>query len=625
MSAIAGVLYFEAGFVDELILEYLDHSLAHLGPDGSRWVISDSIAFLFRPFYTTPEAKSEYQPANSARILVSFDGRLDNRCQLSESLGAPRNCSDLDLIIAGYKKWGADCFQSFHGDFAIVIWDHHKRTLFLARDPFGIRRLFYHIDSKRMIWASDPAALLACPGVPSDVDETYIALFLCLLPDGSHSAFKSIEPVRAGAVTEWHRGCLTVRPFWGIDACLAVGQGVGRMSDRDYDERLRELLLEAVRVRLRADRCVVAELSGGLDSSSIVGIADVLSRCPSGTTGSDITTLSVVFEHATRSDERQFIRVMEEFRGHRGIYVTEDDDPILRKWPDPDFVSFPNKDLCFGGFVSGTISAMRLCGSRVLLSGLFGDQLLGPSFGVPYEAADYVRQHRFRAAISTCRDWGSKSGRPPFVLLWHAAIRPNLPMWLRKALIDVQIPDWIGPGLVKRTSLKSRLRLLRSGPRVSGSIGIRFDQLMRLVSHFVSGYAENQTTFNCIEMRYPYLHRPLVEFLISVPLSVLSSANDSRRLHRSTIKGIVPEYIRLRKSKGSPAEAVLLAVEREWNQLQSLLSESRAARYGYILPDRVNLGLRRWRAGHMPPSSDMLRFVALEMWLRALERRGFRA
>src|SRR5207244_1327027 len=93
--------------------------------------------------------------------VVCLDGRLDNRVDLAAALGLTHaNTPDVALIAAGYRRWGRDCFRRLQGDFSIVIWDAFERTLLLARDPFGVCRLYYHLDRHRIVWASTPDALL---------------------------------------------------------------------------------------------------------------------------------------------------------------------------------------------------------------------------------------------------------------------------------------------------------------------------------------------------------------------------------------------------------------------------------------------------------------------------------
>ena len=175
-----------------------------------------SIGFVHRAFHTTPEARFEHQPYEiDGGLTVCFDGRIDNRSDLAAALRvAERGTPDVALIAVAYQRWGRECFQRLHGDFAIAVWDARERTLLLARDGFGIRPLDHHIDRHRIVWASAPEAILDLPGVSDDIDETYIGDYFTLVPVVGHSAFKWIKPVLPGRVMIVRNNSITTQTHW---------------------------------------------------------------------------------------------------------------------------------------------------------------------------------------------------------------------------------------------------------------------------------------------------------------------------------------------------------------------------------------------------------------------------
>lgn len=629
MSALGGILYAERDrHVRNEEIARLNYSLGYLGPDGGQTYTSGPLGLVFRSFHTTCESRRVPQPFFGDGVAVVFDGRIDNGRELSKQLaGISSSASDVQIFAAAYETWGKDCFVRILGDFAAAIWDNTIRELLLVRDPFGVKKLVYSHSPEKIVWASDSAALLDSFDVPDDVDEDFIGLYLSFLPDGSNSPFKQVVPVKPGNYVAVKNNSLSTHEYWKISDHLKVTPGTRPLIEEEF----RSLLFTAVAACMRAEGPVSAELSGGLDSSTIVCVADVLSRESEGSMPS-ISTISHVYNAARNADERDFISVVEKHRGVAGTHLVEDSDPILSRWPDPEFISFPNRDHCFGGMTDMTLAAMREHGSRILLSGLFGDQLLISSHLLPYEAADLVHTREFGKAFRTCYEWSLRNRQPVLPVWWHAGMRPNLPSWMRRAdmfsgrgrrtsISQFSIPTWIDSGFARRTRLRQRVHRLLDGKIQfgAGTRGLRYANLMECVGYFGSGFGENQTTTSCIEMRYPFLYRPLVEFLLSLPYSELGNVHSVRYLQRTALRGILPDKVRLRTDKKGPTEAVFRAVAREWDMVSGLVRESRACERGFVSRNAILAEAERCRNGDQ--LSDLLKFVALEMWLRALERR----
>lgn len=627
MSAFGGILFFDRDrTADRSVIDILERSLECSGRDGSYVQLAGSAAFVYRPFHTTAESRREQQPVVDGELILTFDGRIDNRDELADMLNLSAG-ADADLFSCCYKVWRNRCFSRIVGDFSAAIWNARSNELTLVRDPFGVRKLFYFEDRERIIWSTDIHALLNFPGVPDAIDERFVAMSLSFVPEGTLTPFKYIKPISPGHFIVFNNGKSSSTLFWDIYACHTKRTNNLQL----LEEELRHLLSQSISACLRSDRVVMAELSGGLDSSTIVCIANDLLKPPNRSV-SELITLSHVYDQARQSDERDFIKVIEDHIGRQGFHIKEDDRPILSYWPDPNFISYPNRVLCFGGAVDGVHAVMKANNSRVLLSGFFGDQLFVSSHSLPYDAVDLAREGDCFGAIRTCRTWCERTRQPFLHVAWHAMLRPLLPYWMRRLRIKTDdkpainpaffsMPSWLDHDLVRRTQLLERVhRLLDMDARLhAGSTGIRFANLMLAVGWFGSGYNQNRTMNECIEMRYPYLYRPLVEFLLSLPYRMHCNEEMPRVLQRAAIKGIVPEPVRTRWIKRGPHEAVLLAVRREKETLLSLVETSRACELGFVIRAELQKEMDRWRNGQS--KSDLLKFVAVEMWLRALEIR----
>ncbi len=616
MSGLGGILYFDRQqVVSDDILCSLDAGLSHLGPDGASSAVYPGVGFIYRAFNTTLEERRCPQPYKNRNSLVCFDGRIDNRPDLLRDLhinAGDDTLSDVEIVAAGYECWGKECFRRLQGDFGIALWDARSAVLYLVRDSFGVKRLFYHVDHKRIVWATVPDALLELEDVTMELDENYVALFLSHYPTAQMSPFRSITPVRPAHFVSVCNQRSTSQCYWDIHA-ISTNSRVE--SDQACVEEFRDKFLEAVRVRLRADTNVVAELSGGLDSSCIVCAADRVSQVTGGKVR-PVETVSYVFDKAQHADERCFIRQVEEQRARPGIHIREDDDPIFSNWRDQSFISFPNTDLCYGGLIYQKLETLRKMDVRVLLSGMYGDQLLALD-DVPYAAAAHVRAGRCISAFALCVEDALRIRRSAVELFWRFGIRPNLPVCMRP--VRAHIPEWITPHFVRRTGLKELLRSVIEIPPGHFGGASRFHQLLAGIELMGSGYSENQTRLGSLEIRYPYLHRPLVEFVVSLPTDVVvRPGRNNRWLQRSAMSSLLPEMIAQRRGKTGPTEAIIIAVNREWGKLKQLIDNSRACHNGYVEAKAILADFEQLRNG-ISPHSDVLRFIALELWLRAIE------
>jgi asparagine synthase (glutamine-hydrolysing) len=623
MSGIGGILYFHTRGCEPGVLETLDRGLAYLGPDGGRIVRHGSAGFVHRAFHATRESRLERQPAESDGIVACLDGRLDNRTDLASALGTRHaGVTDIDLVLASYQRWGHECFGHLIGDFSIVIWDPHQQTLLLGRDPFGICRLFYHLDRDRIVWASTPEALLDCPGVDDEINDDYIGGFLTLWPESSQSPFRSIAPVIPGHTVIVRRGAARVSAFWNLRALPAAEFTPDGKSAAEHAEQLRSLLSDAVRVRLRADTQVTAELSGGLDSSSVVCLADSLSRASGGAIPM-IDTLSHVHDEGREGDDGYYIRAVEEQRGRPGIHIDEQDDPILGAWPDPDFLAFPRSAFCYGGVVNRS-RALHRTGSRVVLSGYLGDEFLAQHPG-PRDAARLLRQGHVRRALALCRAHSLASQWPLITLFTEYGVRPNVPFLMRR--VPRKTPNWIEHDFANRIDLQARYQArmaVSASPTLATSL-FRSPDLHVALDRIATEGTYLPTRFNCAEMRYPFSHRPLVEFLMSLPAEELAGFAGTRALHKAALVGVLPERVQSRPTKAGPSEAMSRAVTRESERMQVLVRESLACERGYVHAGRVLAEFTGWRHGMIFGVSDLFTFIGLEMWLRALKRRSTRA
>src|SRR5229473_2630711 len=266
-------------------------------------------------------------------LAATFDGRIDNRDELLRRLGSPSSDSadDAHLALAIFERWGVDRLRWILGDWGLAVWDPAGRTVHLARDYMGARPLYYCVDSRYAAWSSDLAGLVKCAGRAADLSDRFAAGFMSLRLSPDITPYEGVHAVPPGVcVSISAAGRVTPCRFWTLEA------GEIRYPDpRLYEEQLYAIWREAVQSRLRTEGTVWAELSGGLDSSSVVCMADRLMR-----RGAVPARAIRLVSHATlqspEGDERRFIAEVERQAGVRseivGVEENQENTDPERAW-----------------------------------------------------------------------------------------------------------------------------------------------------------------------------------------------------------------------------------------------------------------------------------------------------
>src|SRR5215475_11327259 len=348
--------------------------LHHRGPDGQRhWISGDGRVALGHARLSIIDLSTGDEPIASedetTRIIVNgeFYGYEAIQRELEGSGHRLRTRTDSEIALHLYEELGTQCLHRLRGEFAFVLWDETNRTLFAARDRFGIKPLFYAFHNETLYLASEVKALFAA-GVPARWDAQ--SLYHAAANGGYqmrtlyHGVFQ-VPPGHYLLATDRH---LQLHRYWDLDYSLAHGEE-GRRSDADYAAEFREALEEAVRIRLRADVPVACYLSGGLDSCSVLGLAAQYRSDP-------IRAFTLTFDRAEYDEEAQAkemaAKVGAEFYP---IPITQDD--LADNFADAIQQS---ETLCLNahGVAKYLLSrAVRNAGYKVVLTGEGSDEILG--------------------------------------------------------------------------------------------------------------------------------------------------------------------------------------------------------------------------------------------------------
>ena len=323
MSAITGILYRDGRNVNPLLIKKMNDILSHRGPDCSAIWFDGPIAFGHQMLYTTTESLNETLPFHDekADLVITADARIDNRKELSEELDIEdkKDVSDSFFILKSYEKWGETCSEHLLGDFVFAIWDKKKKILFCSRDHMGIKPFYYYLDEKVFAFGTEIKALFSIPEVKHDLNELKIGLYLKRDGTDKHLTFyKDILSLTAANYLLVNQNFTLKKMYWKLDPESRIVMD----SDEEYFKAYQEIFTEAVNCRLRSAFPIGSDLSGGLDSSSVVCMAkQLLDKKKSKT---KLETFSQVFDYFKESDERYYINKVLDFIKIKPNFIKSD-------------------------------------------------------------------------------------------------------------------------------------------------------------------------------------------------------------------------------------------------------------------------------------------------------------
>jgi asparagine synthase (glutamine-hydrolysing) len=549
---------------------------------------------------------------NAASEILHWDGRLDNRedllLQLSDSLAG--DSSDAALALGVYRRWGSEGLVHLIGDWSFVIRDGANGAIVLASDYAGVRPLYYCERADCVHWSSNLQLLVDATG-SSDLDETYVAGLLSFGGCPNRTPYKGIHSVPAGHSVHISAKEKIVRPFW----TMAAGDTIHYASDRQYEDHLRSLFREAVAVRLPKNSTALAELSGGLDSSSVVAMAHRLIR--SGEAGgARLATVSYVWPNSL---DTPFIREMESCCGTEGIHISTEQNPLLDQAHMRGAAPEP-----LGALRESVVAAAAKLNARTFLTGLNGDLAMGNWFNDSLQIASQLRSLEIGGAWNDALAWSKKLRVPVYTILWRG-LQAALPAAIAPANVYA-IADGSYSPRNQETSLASDFAG-RTMPQPRELFSDDWKQARPdRRKHFrdLTMMCELRTlqrpaAFENIDYTHPFAHRPLVEFLMAVPARVLCGPGEPRRLMRRAFSGLWPQKLRDRRSKGlfgTPWQECLrpLALDllqaRRWQVVER----------GFVDRASFHARLTRLSAGLECNRSQLKNIILLELWLRQREQ-----
>ena len=564
---------------------------------------------------------------------IVLDGRIDNLDELRGALGVPANAEmgAPALVLSAYMRWGETAAARILGDFAFAIWDTPGGRLFCARDALGQRPLFYTVRPGATIAASHAHQVLAYPGVPAVPDEGVIAEILAgLATTVEDTIWRGVRRVPQAHSLVVADGGARVHRYWDFD----LGRELDYRRPEEYDEHFRELFDRAVACRVAGEQAVGIFLSGGIDSSAIVGTAAAAARGGGPAlrqcSGQAIHTVSLTFS-GDACDESRFI------------------DDTVRRWNLPSdrivFTPTPWVNLerevdrfrhlpldPAGGVANPLHRRARALGLRVMLTGLGGDEWFS---GSSAHSADLLRRGRVIAAARQCWHDAHLPGRGfTYLGLARGAVGPLLPAWARRMLRPVAGArplrhDWIPETFAARVALRDRIRPL--APPSAGSLAQR--AIYRLANGIQrtlgDEHEQRMTSAAGLDQRHPFYDRRVAEFGLALPERERAHLGVTKVIVRRALADRMAESVRARADKAefSPIFAAAIAAAGGRRAFERLRSADLGWVDGRVAQGMHDEMIRLYSAGdaaYIRLADALWTILSIDLWLeRALKGKSY--
>ncbi len=563
---------------------------------------------------------------DSADPWCLLDGEIYNLDELAREAGVPATDDPERVLAAGYRRWGEGMLERLRGDFVVLIWERERNRGLLALDHIGVRCLCLHASGRGLVFGSEVRELLrALPRRPAP-DPTSVAYWLIASrarPD--RSFYEGVERLRSGHLLRLADGRWSERRYWEPHYRPRL-----QLEREEAVDAVRSEIVRAVDRRLRAGERAGITLSGGLDSSTVAGVATRYMSADKRLVGS----YSATFPDQPETDETDLIINAADAYGlpntrivvHGGSAIAGGLE-YLRRWELPPFSANVFWWRPLGGRAIED-------GVRVLLDGEDGDGLFGTS---QYYMADLVRRGRVRAAGRLVHRMGAitqpKTHDVVLRMLYQYGIKGALPPWLTHAVRARRsptrhVPPWFTAesGRAYHATETPTSFIRRGVPRWWG---YKVEALTRGTgTATLFDHSRRRSGLVGMQMRHPFADVDLVQLILSLPHELAFDARYSRPLVREAVRGIVPDEIRLRRSKSWFDRVQRAALTDDVPVIDRLLSDRDARITPYVnMPVLRRELIERAPGRHDRPDRSwhlhIWRLVMVECWLRSQEDATF--
>lgn len=567
MSGTAGIYNRDGRDINPELLSRMTDAIAQRGLDGSGKWINGPVGLGHQMLWTTPESTLEKQPLcdDTATRCLTFDGRIDNRKELRTSLNTQgvmlRTDTDAEMVLAAYTCWGITCPNRILGDFAFAVWDGPHRRLFCARDILGMRPFYYYADNHTFLFASELQQILQIPSIPREPNEGMIGEYLVsAVNNKNETLYKGIFRLPPAHFLIITPDRIHMDRYWDIEPTKEIRYG----SDQEYADHFLDIFKKSVHCRMRAHGRVGAQLSGGLDSSSVACVAQSLINT-GAVSKNGFETFSIVFP-GWNCDESVYIEAVKQKWRMKSNPVP----PTVRNrsWYEAqvdrylDIPDYPN------GSMSDAIEHLaQKKGFRVLLTGLGGDEWFT---GNEYRYADLLKHLKIQTFIRQARqDRYVASLLPvPSNPLWRWTLNPFIPAPVQQGIRRLKNGQnrsaWINPAFSRSIGLPDRVRkdidwhtfssFARAAHYTNSTSGFQ--------THAIEMEERSASSFG-IELRHPFHDRRMVEFGMALPETQRFRNNQKKFVLRKAMGHYLPESVLRRHDKAEFSQIIMETLQAQ--------------------------------------------------------------
>jgi asparagine synthase (glutamine-hydrolysing) len=638
MCGICGVLSLDGSPVTKPVVQAMAQSLVHRGPDGSGVYVNDNVGLGHTRLRIIDLSSAAQQPMpnEDGTLWIVFNGEVYNYRELRESLKASghpfRSHSDTEVILHLYEEKGEGCVEELDGMFAFALWDARRRRLFLARDRVGKKPLFYYRDKRLFAFASEIKALLRHPGIPTQIDESRIPSYFIYgyvpTPTTFYKGIASLQP--ATTLTVDFEGRDQKRQYWDLAFSSNGVRDSGLIDEREVASRVRELVTKAVRKRLFADVPMGAFLSGGVDSTIVVGLMSRFIKEP-------VKTFSIGFAGDPEFDETAYARIA------AGDFATDHTQFIVQpRAIDLIETLVWHHDGPFGdssGIPTYIVSQLTKEHVTVALNGDGGDELFA---GYPRLYAGVIAE-RIPVSVMECVNW-ALSLLPQPRSYYHPLRKAQRFFQAARLPFYERYSKWISLFYEDLEALLNKDLLASEGPtdRISYFRDylekiFPYTPLSRLLYLNLKTYLlddllvkmDRTTMAHSLETRSPFLDRDLMEYVAVLPDSMKVRWTKTKYILRQAFADLLPPKIRHRgnitiRGKltkmgfGVPLAAWFRRELREY--VPDLLLAPDARSRGYLKRGYVENLIREHNDEKYDHGFRLWAILTFEVWLRLLRQ-----
>ncbi|MCU4158063.1 asparagine synthase (glutamine-hydrolyzing) [Carboxylicivirga sp. A043] len=529
-------------------LSRMNAAMQHRGPDDEGTYIDEVVALGHRRLMIIDLSPAGHQPMTTpdGRYTMVFNGEVYNYLEIKKELDYPfKSTTDSEVILAAWQQWGVDCVNRFNGMFAIAIWDHHEKQLTLVRDRLGIKPVYWHYTNGQLVFSSEVRSLLAS-GIPAkEIDTDSLVDYLRYQTvQAPATILKNVFMLKAGNILTFKPGEQPVlKEYWRPK--------VNPVRDLSYEQAkgdVRKLFFQSVERRLVADVPFGAFLSGGIDSSAIVGAMARVSNAP-------IKTFNISFAEEEFS-EAKYARHIAQLNGtdHTEIKLSPND--FLNYLPEAlKGMDHPSGDGPNTWLVS---KVTKEAGVTMALSGLGGDELFAGYPIFKRMQALHGKQWFWKMPYTLRKGMGELLSKvKPGVASSKLKALLAMPDYQfakvfsvsRQALLDEQLGGILNREVLPEHHPANYLQdlIVNKPQHVLSNVSI--GELTTYMQNILLRDSDQMSMAHALEVRVPFLDHELVEYLLALPDSFKYPASPKKLLVES-MPDLLPDYIVNRPKMG---------------------------------------------------------------------------